>query len=94
MANYKASCETFDYQDVLRNPDSYKDRNCVVSGTVEQIIEGWFGSFTIFVTDANGNKWGCVYSYKDGESHLLEGDGVTMYGKQVTMPRVDVEYIN
>lgn len=107
VANYKASCETFDYQDVLRNPDSYKDRNCVVSGTVEQIIEGWFGSFTIFVTDANGNKWGCVYSYKDGESRLLEGDGVTMYGKcqgtdttktvlgqQVTMPRVDVEYIN
>lgn len=106
-ANYKASCQIFDYQDILRNPDSYKDKDCVVSGTVDQIIEGWFDSFTIFITDSAGNKWGCVYTYKEGESHLLEGDGVTIYGKcagtdtsrtllgeQVTLPRVDIEYIN
>lgn len=107
VANFKASCETFDYQDILRNPDSYKDRNCVVSGTVDQIIEGWFDSFSIFVNDAAGNKWGCVYSYKEGETRLLEGDNVTIYGKcqgtdntktllgqQVTLPRIDAEYIN
>lgn len=107
VANFKASCETLNYEDILRNPDANKDRNCVVSGVVDQIIEGWFGAYTIFVTDSAGNKWGCVYSYKEGESHLLEGDGVTVYGKcsgtentktllgqQVTLPRVDVEYIN
>lgn len=105
--SYKSSCEALSYEDILRNPDSYKDRNCVVSGTVNQIIEGWFGSYSIFVSDGAGNIWGCVYSYKDGEPHLLQGDGVTIYGKcngtdtntnllgqQVTMPRIDVEYIN
>lgn len=107
IEDFKASCESLNYEDILRNPDENNGKNCVVSGTVDQIIEGWFDSFTIFVTDSAGNKWGCVYSYKDGESRLLEGDGVTMYGtckgtentktllgQQVTLPRVDVEYIN
>lgn len=106
-ADFKALCQTLGYEDVLRNPEGNRGKYCVVSGTVDQIIEGWFGSFSIFINDAAGNRWGCVYSYKDGESHLLEGDSVTVYGKcegtdtnrtllgqQVTMPRVDVEYIN
>lgn len=104
---YKLLCETLDYEDILRNPDNNKDKYCVITGTVDQIIEGWFDSYTIFITDKNGNKWGCVYSYKEGESRLLEGDSATLYGKcegtentttvlgkQVTLPRVDVEYIN
>ena len=104
---YKSLCQSLDYEGILRNPDENKGKYCLVSGNVEQIIEGWFGSFTIFVTDESGNKWGCVYSYKEGESRLLEGDWVTMYGKcagtentttllgqQVTLPRIDVEYVN
>ncbi len=104
---YKSLCQKLGYEDILRNPDNNKDKYCVVEGTVDQIIEGWLDSFTIFVTDYDGNKWGCVYSYKEGESRLLEGDYVTVYGKckgtenaetligqQVTLPRVDVEYIN
>lgn len=105
--DFKSLCQTLNYEDILRNPDLYKGNYCVLSGTVDQIIEGWFGSFSIFINDYSGNKWGCVYSYKDGESHLLEGDNVTVYGKcegtdtsrtvlgqQVTMPRIDIEYIN
>lgn len=103
---YKSLCNSLDYEDIMRNPDSNKDRYCTVSGTVDQIIEGWFGSFSIFIVDYSGNKWGCTYTYKDGESRLMEGDNVTVYGKckgtdttttvlgqQVTMPRVDIEYI-
>ena len=57
--------------------------------------------------DEFGNKWECGYIYKDGEAHLLSGDQVTLYGKcggtsnsttvlgeQVTMPYIDVEYLN
>ncbi len=104
---YKALCKQLDYEDILRNPGNNKGKYCIVEGTVEQIIEGWLGTFTIYVTDNNGNKWGCVYSYKEGESRFLEGDSVIVYGKcegtestetvlgkQVTLPRVDVEYIN
>ena len=104
---YIALCEKIDYTDVLRNPANYKGKHTVVSGTVDQVIEGFFGSITIYVKDVSGNKWGCVYSYQDGESRILEGDSVTLYGickgtdtsetilgEQVTLVRVDIDYIN
>lgn len=105
--DYKDLCQQLNYEDILRNPDTYDGEYCVVSGTVDQIIEGWFDTYTIYVMDTSGNKWECSYLYKDGESHLLEGDSVTVYGKcngtttantlmgeQVTLPYVDAEYIN
>lgn len=105
--DYKDLCEHLDYEDILREPDAYDGKYCIVDGTVDQIIEGWFGSFTIFVVDEDGNKWGCTYSYDEGESRVLEGDNVTMYGKcqgtsntetvlgeQVTLPHVDAKYID
>lgn len=105
--DYKNLCQQLNYEDILRNPDTYDGEYCVVSGTVDQIIEGWFDTYTIYVMDASGNKWECIYLYKDGEAHLLEGDSVTIYGKcngtttastllgeQVTLPYIDAEYIN
>lgn len=104
---YKSFCEELNYEDILRNPDTYKGSACKLRGKASQIIEGLFGSITIYVEDSSGNKWGCVYSYKEGESHLMEGDSITIYGeckgtdtsttvlgKQVTMPRIDVEYLD
>ena len=103
---FKNICETLDYEDILRNPDNYEDVYCKIKGTVEQSIEGFLGFYSIFVEDSNGDIWGCNYYYEDGESHLLEGDVVTIYGvcdgtttaetlsgKQVTLPYVDIEYI-
>lgn len=104
---FKNLCERLNYEDILRNPNSYKDKYCKLSGTVSQVIEGWFGSYTIYIKDSNGDIWGCTYSYDENESHLLEGDKVTIYGmcdgtantktvlgKQVTMPYVEIEYID
>lgn len=105
--DYKNLCQQLNYEDILRNPDSYDETYCVLSGTVDQIIEGWFDTYTIYVMDSSGNRWECLYMYKDGESHLLEGDSVTVYGQcngtttattllgeQVTLPYIDAEYIN
>ena len=104
---FKNLCERLNYEDILRNPNSYKDKYCKLSGTVLQVIEGWFGSYTIYIKDSNGDIWGCAYSYDENESHLLDGDKVTVYGmcdgtantktvlgKQVTMPYVEIEYID
>lgn len=104
---YKNLCQQLNYEDILRNPDSYDGTYCVLSGTVDQIIEGWFDTYTIYVMDSSGNRWECLYMYKDGESHLLEGDSVTVYGQcngtttattllgeQVTLTYIDAEYIN
>lgn len=106
-ADYKALCQTYPYEDILRNPDSYYDKYCVVTGTADQTIDSTLGlSTTIYVKDADGNKWGCVYSYSSGESRILEGDNVTFYGKlkgtantttvlgkQITLPEVDIKYL-
>ena len=105
--DYKALCETLDYESVLRNPDENKGKYCVLSGTVDQIIEGLLGTYTIYIADSSGEKWKCVYTYGENETHLLEGDVVTVFGKckgtatsttvlgkQMTMPYIDVEYIN
>lgn len=105
--DYKSLCQNLGYEDVLRNPDSYDGKYCVLSGTVDQIIDGILGTYTIYIVDEFGNKWECGYIYKDGEAHLLSGDQVTLYGKcggtsnsttvlgeQVTMPYIDVEYLN
>lgn len=104
--DYKALCETVSYNDVLRNPDDFDGKYIKVSGTVDQIIEGLFDSVTIYVKDSSGNKWDCYYYYNDGESHILEGDYITVYGKcdgtststtvlgkQVTLPNITLEYI-
>ncbi len=105
-SEYKALCKTLGYTDILRNPDYYEGKYCKVSGTVDQIVEGWFDTVSIYVVDSNGNKWECTYYYKDGETRVLEGDKVTFYGickgttnsttilgKQVTLPYVSVDYI-
>lgn len=104
---YKSICKTYNHKKILRNPDKYDGKYTKVSGKVDQIIEGWFGSYTIYVVDKNNKKWECSYTYKDEESHLLEGDKVKIYGlckgtttsttllgKQVTLPKIEVKYIN
>lgn len=106
LSDYKEICQQYDATDILRNPNNYTDRYCCLTGSVSQVVEGWFGSFTIYIEDSNGNKWECSYSYGSNESHLLEGDYVTVYGKldgtttaktvlgkQVTMPKLEIVYI-
>lgn len=103
---FKTLCETYGHENIIRNPDQYKEKYCKLSGKVSQVIEGVFGSYTIYVKDSSSNIWGCTYSYKDEETHFLEGDNVTFYGilngtqtsntvlgKQVTMPYLKVKYI-
>ena len=103
---YKGFCEELDYTKILRNPDDYKNKYCKINGTVAQIIDGILGTITIYVEDSNGNKWECYYSYDDGETHLLDGDKVILYGKckgtetattilgeQKTLPSVGIEYL-
>ncbi len=105
--DYIALCESADYESILRNPDEYKDKYIKVSGKVDQVIEGWFGIYSIFIVDKSGNKWEVFYSYKEGESHILENDRVTAYGKcsgtataktvlgkQVVMPSINGEYFD
>ena len=104
---FKSLCQYYPYEDILRNPDSYKNRYAVLAGTVDQTIEGAFGLYTsVFITDGNGDKWACTIVYKEGQSRILQGDYVTVFGildgtststtllgKQVSMPSIDIQYV-
>lgn len=104
---FKSLCQYYSYEDILRNPDNYKKKYVVLSGTVDQTVEGAFGLYTtIYIRDGNDNKWGCNITYSEGQSRILEGDYVTVYGtlngtttsrtvlgQQVTMPYIDIQYV-
>ena len=105
---FAAECETLDYYDILRNPDSYKKRKCKVEGNVIQASEGWFDGITLRVGQDGSSDavWYVNYTYKEGESHILEGDWVTLYGtcdgtetytallgNSITIPEMDAEYV-
>lgn len=104
--DYMALCTTPDYESIMRNPDEYEDAYVKVTGSVDQVMEGFLGTYTLYIVDGAGNKWDVTYYYSDGESHVLEGDNITVYGqcngtsnsttvlgKQVTMPSVTGKYI-
>lgn len=104
--SYIGDCVTVSYSDVERNPDSYKGKKVKVSGTVAQVIEGWFDGVTLRLTsDADGNDWYISYTHKEGESRILENDHITAYGEcdgvqnvtnllgaQLTLPRMNMKY--
>ncbi len=105
--SYIKKCKTYDYKTIQRKPDKHKGKNIKVSGTVIQVLEGWFGSVGLRLEDSNGDVWYINYSYSDGEDKILEDDNITVYGEctgtetyktvlgsSVTVPSIDAEYIN
>jgi hypothetical protein len=104
---FKSLCESYSHEDILRHPDNYKKKYIVLSGTVDQTVEGLLDLYTtLYIVDDYGQKWDCTIYYDKGQSRVLEGDYVTVYGilngtststtvmgKQVTMPSVQVEYV-
>lgn len=84
-AEYIATCSTFPYEDVSRNPDKYKGQSCAVKGTVIQVAESVIDLFdtnsvTLRIEAADG-IWYVDYTREEGESRILEGDEVICYGE-------------
>lgn len=106
--NYISKCEVKDYQDILKNPNSYKKQYITVTGKVIQISNGWFNSVTIRLNDSSNNIWYISYSYaNDNETKILNGNNISVYGQstgttsytnilgsQVTIPSISAKYIN
>ena len=109
---YVAACEPYDYETIARNPDEYKFKYGKYTGEIVQVIEGADGrvDFRINITKT---RWGyddtiyVSYTYRDGESRLLDGDIVTVYGLNsgmlsyesvlgatITIPSVVAAYID
>ncbi len=81
---YKASCASYSYEELARNPDNYVGQRIVLRGEVVQVMED-SGSVTLRVDVTQGTYiWTdtvlALYDHKDGESRILEDDIITMYG--------------
>lgn len=101
---YIAQCEDLSYSAISRDPDDYKGRKVVISGTVIEVQEGFLNSVTLRVQTPFG-IWYVTYSRPEGESRILENDQITCYGEckgvqtyiavlgnQVTIPSMRMEY--
>lgn len=79
---YKDNCPEMNYEDILRNPDSYKGQSFKTYGTIFQIInEGDYSAEYLLETSS-----GYIYLswYQDKEvrgSRFLEGDSVVVCGE-------------
>lgn len=108
---YKTQCENYSYEELARNPESYKGKFVCMTGEVIQVLEdGSTLNLRINVTEGT-YTWSdtvmVVYTYKTGESRLLDDDIVTFYGlsggthtytsvmgAEITVPIVYAQYID
>lgn len=85
--DYIASCKTYKYKDIARNPDKYFGKRAKFKGEVVQVIEGYYD--TTLRVDVTKGKYGIytdtmyvVYTPKSSsESRILEDDIITIYGE-------------
>lgn len=83
MSEFKNRAKSVDYDDVVRNPHSYKDNPVRVTLDVYQVMENSFIFDSGYVGTESGteNEWFVSYKLSDDESRILEGDTITFYGE-------------
>jgi hypothetical protein len=83
-ANYKAKCQTYTYEEIARDPDTYKMTYGKYTGKVVQVMED--GNDIILRVNITATKYSYTdtiyvyYTKEDGDSRILEDDIITIYG--------------
>lgn len=86
-ADFKASCQTYTFEQMARNPDNFKGTNVKVTGEVIQVLYGYDsvdirmnitkeGTYSTYYTDTIY----VTYTPEEGEDKILEDDIITVYG--------------
>lgn len=85
IANYKAKCLGYSYEEIARDPDGYKGTFGKYTGKVIQVLEeGSIVAMRINITQTRYSYTDTIYVLyvKDSnESRILEDDIVTIYGE-------------
>lgn len=78
---YKDTCISYSCEELLRNPENYQGKNVNFNGEVFQIVvsDGDTIEFLLDTGEDNGIVY-AQYIFSDGESRILEGDQVMIYG--------------
>ena len=86
--NYKAKCNTYSYNEIARNPDSYKGKYAKIYGKVIQVMQEKSNGkieYTLRVGTSGSYYYDDVvlvyYEADSSESRILEDDMVTLYGE-------------
>ena len=89
-ADYKASCQTYNYKDVLRNPNNYVGKRIKITVKISTVHEkSLFNSekYYLAYSDSDKDNWyiddmyGVFDKRADGSMKLLENDIITVYGE-------------
>ena len=86
-ADFKASCQTYTFEQIARNPDNFKGTKVKVTGEVIQVLYGYDsvdirmnitkeGTYSTYYTDTIY----VTYTPEEGEDKILEDDIITVYG--------------
>lgn len=84
---FKASCKTYTYEQIARNPENFKGTNVKLTGEVVQVMTDSYstnlrvnitkkGNYSTYYTDTIY----VVYHPEVGEDKILEDDIITIYG--------------
>lgn len=80
-SKYKLNCAYINYEDILRNPESYKGVACKFTGTIFQIINENASRAEYLISTESGNVYVNWYDNTAIRgSRFLENDNVTVYG--------------
>lgn len=113
-SEYKATCEEIDFDTLARNPESYAGNLYTFTGEVLQVVE--YSSYIEMRVDVTPvlldgevmyyeDTIYMIYHPAEGESKILEGDIITIYGQcageetytsifgeTITLPRINIMY--
>ncbi len=89
--DFKASCETIDFDTLARNPDKYKGNNYKFTGEVIQVQESaWSDEVELrvditkvtseYIDDYYTDTIYCTVEIPEGEDNILEDDIITFWG--------------
>ena len=88
-AEYKASCGSYAYKDIARNPDTYKGKHAVFTGEVIQVQQEELYGLMFYVLRVDVTKSGSYYTdtvyvtycTTTSAPRILEDDIIVMYGE-------------
>lgn len=77
---FKQTCPPIDWEGIMRQPDEAYSSVWAATGTIFQIIESTDTKVDFLLELEDGNIVKVGHQYDEGESKLLEGDYLTVYG--------------
>lgn len=79
--DFKKQCEEISYEDLARNPDSYKGKAIKAKLRIEQVVDDTY--LRAYSNDDTDSWYGdeyVLYDSRDNGENLIEEDIVTVYG--------------